>query len=333
MFTSLMPGAGGSTKTPLLGEADPIIGVAAAEPSSGSISWKDVLKRKSVGDIDSLEERATEILHTGNYCFRGCHVTLQNVLSKHFLTLHTLEMGPGADYIFTGYLKSNHWLLNGRMGVSGTKAKVDYENGGFQANFSGNFADDAMKSHFEADVGYTMKDMNVQVKMSDFAAIGLCYTQPITDSIGIGAQVFSVLHNDKALLKLVAQHIDKEAETQTILSCSTGLGPESIALSYHHKIMKNLSFLAHIEATFGSDKQAPGGPKEWSTVFKAGYLYQCREMLQYPMPTLRGCLDSTGNIAVFLEEPMGEMVMMNLAAKANPISDEYDIGIGFTLTL
>lgn len=58
-----------------------------------------------VGRFDTLEERTQgtislfvfdlipEIVQTEHYCYRGVQFCLQNILDKHFLTAHTIELG------------------------------------------------------------------------------------------------------------------------------------------------------------------------------------------------------------------------------------------------
>jgi len=50
-------------------------------------------------------------------------------------------------------------------------------------------------------------------------------------------------------------------------------------------------------------------------------------------PTIKACADSTGNIAIMMEEPMSEMLGLSLSAKVNPLSYEYDFGFGFTVNM
>lgn len=62
-----------------------------------------------------------EIVQTEHYCFRGVQFSLQNILDKHFLTAHTIElgkketigpdgkgMGDTAAYGMTSYLKAGN---------------------------------------------------------------------------------------------------------------------------------------------------------------------------------------------------------------------------------
>jgi len=307
--------------------------------------WDKVLRSKNIGTFEGLEDRAAEITQTELYCFRGCQLALQNVLDKHFLTLHTVEygkketMGPDmkpagdtAAYSFTSYLKTERWLLNGRMGTGGTRAKISYENGGFSASAQGNFADDPNKNHLEMECNYKIHDMSMELKTSDFIAYGASYTQPITESLGMGFEVYSTI-DDKSRLKVVGVHSAKEC--QTVGTWSTGLGPDQVSLSYLQKVNPHLTLLTSADFSYGSDRQSK--IKDWVSVLKLGYNYSCRDEEGLPAtalpPSIRACADSSYNIAVSMEEPMSEALQLQLTAKVNPVTDDYDFGFGFTVSM
>lgn len=347
-LSSLLPPVNRETSGPSHAKVLNLDKERRTEPERVASVWDKVLSRKSIGDFEGLEDRVAEIAQTEHYCFRGCQLALQNVLDKHFLTLHTLEFGkkesigpdgkPAGDtsaYSFTSYLKSDRWLLNGRMGTGGTRAKISYENGPLSASLQGNFADDPSKNHMELDCTYNFRDMCIQLKSSDFVAYGICYTQPVTDTVGMGLEVYSTL-DDRSRLKVVGQHTATDKQNQTILTWSTGLGPDQVTVSYLQKVNSHLSLLTSADFSFGADKQTK--VKDWVSVLKVGYNYTCRddgEQLPpnaFP-PSIRACADSTGNISVFMEEPMSEALGLAISAKVNPITDDYDFGFGFTVSM
>jgi len=310
-------------------------------------TWRRAISTRALGGFEDLEDKLVDITQTEHYCYRGFQLAVQSVLDKHFITIHSVELGkkesvgmdgrPQGDtsaYYFTSYLKNNRWLLNGRMGTGGTRVKVTYENGKFAASAQGNFADDPMKHHLELECNYEVADANIELKTSDFIAYGFCYTQPVTEKLGMGLEVYSTL-DDRSRLKVIGTHLTKES--QFLASWATGLGPDQVQLNYWQKVNPRLALFTSADFSFAADKQTR--VKDWVSVMKVGYNYTIRDGDEQQVPptamppNIRACADSTGNIAVFMEEPITEMLSASLSAKVNPISDEYDFGFGFTASL
>jgi hypothetical protein len=90
-------------------------------------AWKTLTLRHKVCNSTCVLI-VVEILQTEHYCYKGVSLTFQNILAKHFVTSHTIELGkkesigpdgrPAGDtaaYGFTSYFQS------GRVSLTETK--------------------------------------------------------------------------------------------------------------------------------------------------------------------------------------------------------------------
>jgi len=185
------------------------------------------------------------------------------------------------------------------------------------------------------DMTYKLYDMCLQLKMQDFGVFGMSFTQPIVENLNMGVELFGIIDNDKVKLKVTGQHKGTES-SETLVSLQTGLGADQLTLAYSQKINPHLTFLSSADYSYSAERQSR--IKEWVSVYKAGYLYQVgqdEEAMKYGAfaPTIKATADSIGNISVFLEEPMSEMLQLHLSAKLNPLSDDYEFGFGFLVAM
>jgi len=312
--------------------------------------WEETLlshlrKRKPPGDMDAIEREASEILQTPAYAFRGVQVTIQNVLHRNFLTLHSLELGKketiGPDgqgegdvsaYNFTGYLKTARWTMNARMGSTATSARLEYENGPFVGSCQGNFSDDPNKGHIEFDLNLKVLDATLQFKTADFGAFGFAYSQNATDNVTAAVEIFGVPDDsDRCRLKTCLK-VALPQDNTLLLSgvVSSNLGPDQAQFTWYRKVTKNYTLLSSAEFSY-VDKQRKA-EKDWNSILRLGYNFSIRDAMM-PMPAAKGLIDSSGNIALSFEEPLNDLMSATFSAKVNPLTDDYDFGVGLGVSM
>lgn len=179
------------------------------------------------------------------------------------------------------------------------------------------------------------RSSNVQ---QDFVAYGLTYTSPLAFTDGAksswksGIDMYMTL-DDRARLKGIVQYEPGTGEEFSVVA-STGLGPDQVSLQYMHKMGAHVNLFTETNFSFAADKQTK--KKDWVSVcrfqecaltfhqtFKLGYSYSTRDdasLHNLPTPSIKATVDTSANVAVFLEEPLSDFLVANFTLKVRVLS-------------
>jgi len=311
----------------------------------------------NIGKFEALDDKFAEILETDRHCFRGFQGQVQNNLHQHFAVVHTVELGKneimGPDgkkdeersaYTLTSYLKKAPWVFNGRYGNRVCNGAVVYDNGGPVITTQGTFNEDETKSNWEMDIAWKRRDMCIQLKTAAFDAVGFSYTQPLTERLAFGGEVFLSPWQDKGRLRFVGKYTDEHTKDNALATVTTGMGADQCTFTYLKKVTDSLGVLA--EADFSLDSGGPGGmaammgggpkgPPKMVSVLKLGYSFKTETKTGHPVGTMaRAIVDTTGNVSCLVDETFNEgFCSATLSARVNYWKNLYDFGIGLLVAI
>jgi len=169
--------------------------------------------------------------------------------------------------------------------------------------------------------------MCVQLKTSGFEAFGISYTQPISNGLGFGGEVYISPFQDKGRLKFMGRADSDDKKDSVLGTFTTGMGPDQLSIGYLRKFTPSLNFLAVSDFSF--DQTAKTGTK-LTSVLKVGYQFKS----ELPgTPVARALLDTSGNVACVLEDAFSETMQLTVTAKMNYFKNLYDFGFGILVSI
>jgi len=289
----------------------------------------------NVGQFEDLNDRAAEVLEVDQQTWTGCQINIQNLLGPKFITAHSLHLGKKenvdpmtgkkdderATYAFTTFLKTKYWLLTGSaLSNAITRTTITYDRKWITTKLSGQFAADERRTAWEADVSLSKGDTCFQAKLQG-PALGLSYAQPISANYALGTEIMFAVLSDSCRLKWIGKRNDDAAKSTSLISYTTGLGPDQIAVNYAKTVLKNLDVVTELDLSFSAKT------KNWESVYKLGYV------LKSEQANVKALLTSTGKVVCTLEQPLSESVSAVLSGKIDYPGNVYDFGFGMTMSM
>jgi len=187
--------------------------------------------------------------------------------------------------------------------------------------------------YLSADMGFKYGQLMFDMGVNNKYEFTLSFTQPISLRFGFGmsAKLAPFANpqpkaNTKFHFAFRNNPFDThENEDDLSVQVSTGIGPDSLQLTYSREVFNGVNVVVGSDFTF--QKKSPlGGEKDWNSSFKIGYI--CRSE---HMPPTRGMIDSDGTIMSLLKIPM-ESTNFELSLSANFLTNQYEAGFGVELT-
>lgn len=311
--------------------------------NEGSI-WFPATHRP-IGPYSKLDEFKTHQNMVENNLTKGLKFHLVNILHKDykFTMGHSYEIGKNEEQLPTGKMdgQTSAYTLDGSVNyqewtmylqrVQNSRALVAIirkgENGSMVIRGQNMQCPDAPPmSHWDIEMDYTYKDMNLEARLSADAKLVLGYSQPLTEKLGFGTNVEFNPMADKAKIGVVGKYSEKTATSIATFSTGDG-GSKTMSVSYLQSVLPNLRVICRNDLSLAK-KSPMGGEKDWASILKLGY------QARFPSSQIEvnGLVDSTGNISTLYSMPLIN-TQMTLSGSMNPSKNSYEFGVAFQLNL
>lgn len=311
--------------------------------NEGSI-WFPATHRP-IGVFSRLDEFKNHQNFVENNLNKGLKFHLVNILHKDykFTVGHAYEIGKNEEQLPTGKMdgQRSSYTLDGSVNYQewtvylqriqnsrGLLAVIRKgENGNMVLRGQNMQCPDAPPmTHWDLEMDYTYKDMNLEARVSTEPKIAFGYSQPFTEKLGFGTNVEFNPSSDKAKIGFIGKYSEKMSTSIATFSTGDG-GSKTVSLSYLQNVLPNLRVVCRNDLSLAK-KSPMGGEKDWVSTLRLGY------QARFPSSQIEvnGLVDSSGNVSCLYSMPLIN-TQMTLSGSVNPTKNSYEFGIAFQLNL
>lgn len=259
--------------------------------------------------------------------FEGFRFDMTKPVSPKFMLSHSLYMGneehltqgnqivktPDSTYEFGANVIDQRMLLIGRIMSTGhlsARGKYDITDR-LSAKFQAQIASEEGASQTMVDVDYRGGDFQTQLKLGNNAFYGWNYLQSVGPRTSLGGEIFWLGQQRKSGVGLAARH---EAESGHVTTCQVAT-TRLLSLSYWHKVSEKVYLSADFMWNWGQGEAQAA----------IGYDYMLNT------GRVRGKVDSSGVMSMFLEERFTQGLNLVLSAQVDHARSNHKFGIGLTV--
>jgi len=138
----------------------------------------------------------------------------------------------------------------------------------------------------------------------------------------VGCEYFYSPLNGGSRLKWLGRRENPEAGSTSVVSYSSGIGPNpnQVSLNYTKSVLKSLDITVALDLSRDSKDRV-------TSVYKLGYFFRSEGM------NVKGIVDSTLKAVVMVDEPLSDTVMMQFCGKMDFPKNVYDFGVGMMVSM
>eukprot|EP00160_Parvularia_atlantis_P018052 Unigene6480_Nuclearia_a/m.19950 Unigene6480_Nuclearia_a/g.19950 ORF Unigene6480_Nuclearia_a/g.19950 Unigene6480_Nuclearia_a/m.19950 type:complete len:301 (-) Unigene6480_Nuclearia_a:27-929(-) len=273
------------------------------------------------GPFEQLQKESRDVFVT-NFLFDGAKFDLSKMLSPTFQVTHRFVLGSSTqpqNFNYGAFVASNRGFIMGEtdanFNLNGRFSSMVTEHltckGITQMNANG--------KAFIGEVEYSAGDQSTNFKLINpnlFEGTGVCtlsYLQSVTRRLVLGVEGTASLGPQRAINSSLAFVARLSTDNAVVNVNATTNG--NLQLSYYQKVNEQISIASELEAGISSQQR--------DSIFTMGTKFDLRAA------TLRAQLDSTGKVAVVLEEKVNPAFSVLLSGELDHWKSTSRFGVGF----